>query len=75
MSELKGGARPSSKRKTEKEKAVAAMSELDTVESQRLSVDIPKELHKKIKGFCAMNDLAMNELVEDLLLKHLKENK
>jgi len=37
------------------------------------TLKISEELHKKIKMFCATNDLKMNDWVEKELVKILKE--
>ena len=37
------------------------------------TLKISEELHKKIKVFCATNDLKMNDWVEKELVKILKE--
>jgi predicted HicB family RNase H-like nuclease len=37
------------------------------------TLKISEELHKKIKVFCAANDLKMNDWVEKELVKILKE--
>ena len=74
MSALQGGLRPSAKKiETAKEKAIAAMSEIDAVEMQRLSINIPKNLHKSFKTRCVVNDVQMNIVVAELIEKYLAD--
>lgn len=37
--------------------------------TKRLTIDVPIDLHKRIKSHCAMEDLMMADVIRDLLLK------
>ena len=40
---------------------------------QRLTVDIPSDLHRDFKIWCVMHKLKMNELIRDLIRETIKE--
>lgn len=42
-------------------------------ETTRFTIDIPTELHAKIKSFCALKKVKMKEEIQVLLEKHFKE--
>ncbi len=37
--------------------------------TKRLTVDIPEELHRRIKVQCAMKDIQISDVVRDILVK------
>ena len=39
---------------------------------QRLTVDMPSDLHREFKIWCVMHNLKMNELIRDLIRKTIK---
>jgi len=67
---LKAG-RPSSK-KTAKEKAIEKVQKQDKSQTVRFNVDIPMELHKRIKIRAAEEELKLNELTIKLFTDYLK---
>lgn len=38
--------------------------------TKRLTIDVPIDLHKRIKSHCAMEDLMMADVIRELLMKH-----
>ena len=40
----------------------------------RFTIDIPTELHARIKSFCALKKTKMKDEIQVLLEKHFKEN-
>ena len=44
----------------------------DNGQIQRLTVDMPSDLHKEFKVWCVMNNLKMNELIRDLIRETIK---
>lgn len=69
---LKAG-RPSTKKKTAKEKAIEGVQEPDKNDTVRFNVDIPKELHKRIKIRAAEEDLKLNQLTIKLFTDYLSK--
>ncbi len=45
----------------------------ETIETTRFTIDIPTELHRKIKSFCALKGVKMKEEIQILLEKHFTE--
>lgn len=45
----------------------AKASKSNDIETNRMSLVIPKTLHKRIKVYCAANDLIMNDDIIELL--------
>jgi hypothetical protein len=45
----------------------------ETVETTRFTIDIPTELHRKIKSFCALKGVKMKEEIQMLMEKHFTE--
>ena len=39
---------------------------------QRLTIDMPSDLHREFKIWCVMNNLKMNELIRDLIRETIK---
>ena len=42
----------------------------ETAEITRFTIDIPNELHRKIKSYCALKGIKMKEEIQVLLEKH-----
>ena len=40
----------------------------------RVNIELPEELHKKIKVICAMQDITIKELVAEAMEKALEED-
>jgi hypothetical protein len=45
----------------------------ETVETTRFTIDIPSELHRKIKSFCALKGVKMKEEIQKLLENYFVE--
>lgn len=45
----------------------------DAEPTTRFTIDIPSELHRKIKSFCALKGVKMKEEIQMLLEKHFVE--
>lgn len=45
----------------------------ETVETTRFTIDIPSDLHRKIKSFCALKGVKMKEEIQILLENHFVE--
>ena len=45
----------------------------DLVETTRFTIDIPTELHRKIKSYCALKGVKMKEEIQVLLEAHFTE--
>lgn len=72
---LKSG-RPSTA-KTQKEKALEAMQEVEAqepVKMQRFNVDLPEELHRKIKIQAVKEGLKINGLAMKIFNEYLSKN-
>lgn len=54
-------------------KGTVETSPLDSVETTRFTIDIPVELHRKIKSYCALKGVKMKEEIQVLLEKHFTE--
>ena len=44
----------------------------EAAQIQRLTVDMPSDLHKEFKVWCVMNNMKMNELIRDLIRETIK---
>lgn len=72
---LKSG-RPSTA-KTQKEKALEAMQEVEAqepIKMQRFNVDLPEELHRKIKIQAVKEGLKINGLAMKIFNEYLSKN-
>jgi hypothetical protein len=45
----------------------------EIIETTRFTIDIPAELHRKIKSFCALKGVKMKEEIQGLLENHFTE--
>jgi hypothetical protein len=45
----------------------------EAIEVTRFTIDIPSELHRKIKSFCALKGVKMKEEIQILLETHFTE--
>ncbi len=45
----------------------------ETMETTRFTIDIPSELHRKIKSYCALKGVKMKEEIQVLLENHFTE--
>jgi len=58
--------------KTKTENVFANENSADSAQIQRLTVDMPSDLHKEFKVWCVMHNLKMNELIRDLIRETIK---
>jgi polyhydroxyalkanoate synthesis regulator phasin len=61
-----------SKGSLEQSKNVSQISD-DSTSLTRFTIDIPSELHRKIKSFCALKGVKMKEEIQVLLENHFTE--
>ncbi len=47
--------------------------EAGIIETTRFTIDIPSDLHRKIKSFCALKGVKMKEEIQILLENHFVE--
>lgn len=47
----------------------------EPVPTKRVTVDIPAELHRRVKTQCAMREVNMTEVIRDLLEREFPENR
>ena len=45
----------------------------ELIETTRFTIDIPTELHRKIKSYCALKGVKMKEEIQVLLETHFSE--
>jgi hypothetical protein len=48
-------------------------SPAESIETTRFTIDIPIELHRKIKSYCALKGVKMKEEIQVLLENHFTE--
>tara|TARA_B100001540_G_scaffold292549_1_gene290951 strand:+ start:374 stop:817 length:444 start_codon:yes stop_codon:yes gene_type:complete len=58
--------------KTKTENVFANENSAESAQIQRLTVDMPSDLHKEFKVWCVMHNLKMNELIRDLIRETIK---
>jgi hypothetical protein len=56
----------------EQSKNISQISD-DSTSLTRFTIDIPSELHRKIKSFCALKGVKMKEEIQVLLENHFTE--
>ena len=61
-----------SERTSETESVFLEARNTESVQIQRLTVDMPSDLHKEFKLWCVMHNLKMNELIRDLIRETIK---
>jgi polyhydroxyalkanoate synthesis regulator phasin len=50
-----------------------AVSASEQSETTRFTIDIPIELHRRIKSYCALKGVKMKEEIQELLKNHFSE--
>jgi hypothetical protein len=73
------GAKPRGERPTTPDQWVSGgatqREEKEAVETTRFTIDIPTELHARIKSQCALRKVKMREEIQALLEKHFPLNR